>query len=442
MAAERRIAVDTDGFEIAMEKQRTLARTAQKKLAIEIANNSTDATEFVGYDIGNIENIPAMVTDAISDGEKTFLVFDKTPFYAECGGQIGDRGTVRIGTNIFNVVDVQRDKNSCYLHEIKESVDVSLTGQMALLSVDKNIRRNTARNHSATHLLNAALRQIFGNHVKQAGSCVDDRRLRFDFSAFAAPTERELEAIEKLVEEKILAGINSNIFEVSADNVPDGCVANFGEKYGKIVRVVKFGDFSMELCGGCHVANTSEIACFKIISCSAIASSIRRIEAVYGEAAIDLFRSNCDIIARQCKSLSCKPSEIVERMNALTAHCAELERAAKITRKAAMQDIATEIVKSGNELENGLVCLERNVDGLSPEELRTLALDVLHRMGNAVVTLTTRSNGRCFVVTCCSKPAVAAGYDAGDIVKKIAAKHGGSGGGRPELAMGGYAISE
>ncbi|MDR1402049.1 MAG: alanine--tRNA ligase [Puniceicoccales bacterium] len=441
MATERGIAVDINGFEIAMGKQRTLARAAQKKSVIEIANDSASATEFVGYDIENIENISAQIVDVVSSERRTFLIFSKTPFFAECGGQVGDRGTVRIGENIFSVVDVQKDKNGCHLHEIKNLTGEKLAGQTAILSVDRNVRRNVARNHSATHLLDAALRKVFGNHVKQAGSHVDDRRLRFDFSALTAPTEQELEEVEKLVTEKILACISSDIFEVSADNIPQGCVANFGEKYGKIVRVVKFGDFSMELCGGCHVANTSEITCFKIVSCSAIASNTRRIEAISGEAAMDLFRVNCGIVARQCKDLSCKPAEITERMSAMISRCRDLEMAAKAARKTVIQRMAAEIAQTANKLESEPIFLEKNINAVDSEELRSLALDVLGRLGNAVVTLTTEGNGKCFVVACCSQLAVAAGHSAGNIVRGITSKHGGSGGGRPELAMGSYAIS-
>ncbi|MDR1414116.1 MAG: alanine--tRNA ligase [Puniceicoccales bacterium] len=440
MAAEHGVEIDTNGFEISMEKQRALARAAQKKSTIEIANTSVDATKFIGYDVRATTGIYAAIVDIISSEGKTFLIFDRTPFYGECGGQIGDKGVVRLGGNVFNIIDVQIDSNGCYLHEIKESVDGDSLGRMTTLSVNKKIRRNTSRNHSATHLLNAALRQIFGNHVKQAGSQVDDRRLRFDFSTSRAPTEKELEEVESLVTEKILECIDSDIFEVTADNIPKGCLANFGEKYGEIVRVVKFGNFSMELCGGCHVFNTSEIECFKIISCSAIASNTRRIEAISGEAAIDMFRTNCSIISSQCKIFSCKPSEINEKINATVVRCKELEKAAKAARQTVIRNIAAEIAEIDARSGDELICLEKNVDGLDAEELRTLALDVLGRLGNAVVTLTTKNNGRYFAIACCSKTAVASGYNAADIIRKTTTKHGGSGGGRPELAMGSYVV--
>jgi alanyl-tRNA synthetase len=440
MAAERGIAVDTDGFEVSMERQRSLARSSQKKTAIGLADPSVRKTEFVGYDIERIENVPACAVDMLSDGKKTFLIFDKTPFYAESGGQVGDRGTVRIGGDVFRVTDVQKDKNGRFLHEVDCEFAPDVVGKDAILSVDRVARHNSARNHSATHLLHFALQRVLGNHVKQAGSYLDDRRLRFDFNAFSAPTERELEAMERIVMEKILDCVPSNIFESDMDKIPEGCIANFGEKYGAVVRVVEFGEFSKVLCGGCHVGNTSEIACFKIVSSSSVAAGVRRIEAVTGGVAFDLFMENCSIIEKQCGNLSCQPSEICEKIDALVARCKELEKSAKAARHATLRSMAAEIASSAAAPDGGIVRVEKTVEGLQPEELRTLAVDVLSAVGEGVVTLTASNGKKYSTVACCSKAAVAAGYHAGNIVREIASSHGGSGGGRPELAMGGYML--
>jgi alanyl-tRNA synthetase len=442
MAAEHGISVDVEGFKCAMEKQRTLARSAQKKSVIEVANNATPQTEFVGYDIGNIENIQATTLDIIGRAGKIFLIFDRTPFYAECGGQVGDRGTAQIGPHIFHVVDVQRDNNGCYLHEIREQIDALSPHQEAILSVDKSFRRNVSRNHSATHILHFALRQILGNHIKQAGSYVDNRRLRFDFNVLAAPTEQELEEVEKLVEEKILGCENSKIFETSKDHIPFGCIANFGEKYGEIVRVVEFGDFSRELCGGCHVNNTSEIVCFKIISTSAISAGIRRIEAVTGQGAFDIFRTNGAIIEQQCKIFACQPPELLDRVDAFINRCRELEKSAKVARQMFLQNMASEVVRSSSPSEEQMIHIEKEVGDLPPDELRALALDILHRIGDGVVILTSCTQGKCSVVACCSEAAIEAGFNANDIVKKLTSKHKGSGGGRAAFAMGGYNKSQ
>jgi alanyl-tRNA synthetase len=438
MAAERGISVDVKGFECEMEKQRTLARLAKKKSIIEVSNDTTPQTEFVGYDIDNIEDIRAVILDIANGAEKTFLIFDKTPFYAECGGQVGDQGIVQIGSKIFHVIDVQKNKNGCYVHKIQERIDGISLHQKATLSVNRSFRRNVTRNHSATHLLHFALRQVLGNYIKQAGSYVDDKRLRFDFNVIATPMKQELEKIEKIVEEKILECANSNIFETHKDHVPPDCIANFGEKYGEIVRVVKFGDFSQELCGGCHVNNTSEIACFKIVSTSAIAAGIRRIEAITGQAAFDFSRTNSAIIDQQCKVFSCQPSELLDKTNIYINRCKELEKAAKVTRQTFLQNMASELAQSSSSPKGKITCIERNINDLQSDELRMLALDILNKIKDGVVTLTSYTKDRCFVVACCSKTAIAAGFDANRIVKELTSKNGGSGGGRSEFAMGGY----
>ncbi|MDR3144589.1 MAG: alanine--tRNA ligase [Puniceicoccales bacterium] len=438
MAADRGIPVDVDGFEANMERQRSMARAAQKKSTVEISDRSLPPTEFVGYSIDAIENVTAQLINVAEDGDSLLLIFDRTPFYAECGGQVADRGTAHIGGVTFHITDVQKDKNGCHVHRAKKTTATAKIGQSALLTVNKNIRRNTARNHSATHILQFALRKVLGNHVKQAGSYVDDKRLRFDFNALSAPTDSEIERIENLVREKILNCEESSICEVPMGAIPDGCLANFGEKYGEIVRVVALGDFSKELCGGCHVKNTAEIACFRIVSSSAIASGIRRMEALTGEAAFDLFRSNCAIVDKQCRDFSCQPCDVVGRVEQLLVRCRELEKFARAARQTELKSIAADIAASGMRSEDGLVHVEKNVQSLDGEDLRTLALNVLNAIGEGTVILSARLGEKITVAVCCSKAAISFGHHAGNIVKKIAAAHGGSGGGRPEFAMGGY----
>jgi alanyl-tRNA synthetase len=439
MAGEIGMTVDIGGFEVSMESQRSRARGAQRKSIVEISKNCTPETEFVGYDVDNIEDVAATVIEVVNGPEKTFLILDRTPFYAECGGQVSDVGTIRIGEKTFSVVGVQKSKGGSYLHELGEPVASEIVGMGAVLSVDKATRRSITRNHSATHILHFALRKILGNHVKQAGSFVDGRRLRFDFNAISAPTDAELESVEKLVEEKILDCATSNIFQVSFGDIPEGCIANFGEKYGDVVRVVELGDFSMELCAGCHVENTSEIACFKVVSSSAIAAGVRRIEAVTGQAAFDLLRMNCTIVERQCEDLCCRPDEILARMKAMVARVGELEKTAKAMRRATLHSIATEIAETGRK-ENGLVRVEKHASGLAADELRIVALGTLDRVGEGIVILTTDCSDKRLIVACCSKSAVTAGHDAAAIVKEFTTRHGGSGGGRREFASGGYAL--
>jgi alanyl-tRNA synthetase len=258
MASERNMTVNVDKFDVCMDNQRAMARCSQKKSVIEISDVSSQKTNFVGYDLKNIGSFKSTLTSVIRHDDRCFLTFSETVFYAECGGQVGDHGTVKVGDKIFKIVDVQKDKNGCYLHEVDGDVDEKMIGEHVVLSVDKNFRRNVSRNHSATHILQYALRSVLGTQVKQAGSYVDDKRLRFDFNAISAPTVEELNEIETIVLKKILECEKANVYETTIENIPDGCLANFGEKYGDIVRVVEIGDFSKELCGGCHVENTSE----------------------------------------------------------------------------------------------------------------------------------------------------------------------------------------
>ncbi|MDR2432414.1 MAG: hypothetical protein LBD34_01535, partial [Puniceicoccales bacterium] len=230
---------------------------------------------------------------------------------------------------------------------------------------------------------------------------------------------------------------NSKIFKTSKDCIPPGCIANFGEKYGEVVRVVEFGDFSRELCGGCHVNNPSEIACFKIISTSAIAAGIRRIEAVRGKAVLDFFRTNGAIIGQQCKVFSCQPSELLNKVDALVNHCKGLEKSAKMARQMFLQNMALEMGQSSSPSEGQMIHIEKEVDDLQPDELRALALDILHRIEEGVVILTSCTQGKYSVVACCSQAAIAAGLNANDIVKELTFKHEGFGGGRAAFAMGG-----
>ena len=439
MASERNMTVNVDKFDVCMDNQRTMARCSQKKSVIEISDVSSQKTNFVGYDLKNIESFKSTLTSVIKHNGKCFLIFSETVFYAECGGQVGDHGTVKVGDKIFKIVDVQKDKNGCYLHEVDGDIDEKMIGEYVVLSVDKNFRRNVSRNHSATHILQYALRSVLGTQVKQAGSYVDDKRLRFDFNAISAPTVEELNEIETIVLTKILECEKANVYETPIENIPDGCLANFGEKYGNVVRVVEIGNFSKELCGGCHVENTSEIAYFKIVSCSSVAAGIRRIEAVTGEAAFALARKNYEIISNQCKLLNCSDDELQNKVAYLIDHCKDLEKKAKSAHQIELTNIASKISK---EIQTGTpeIYVEKFLSNMSPEDLRTIAMKVIKEISDGTVVLSSENDGKCSIVACCSESAIKIGKHAGNIVKEIAQKHNGSGGGKPEFAMGGYAV--
>lgn len=439
LSAERNIQIDLPGFERAMESQRTKARNAQKKSLIEVNNGNTTPTTFVGYDINHIENVPATMLSIIHNEKKLFVICDKTPFYAESGGQIGDIGTINIDGKIFEITDVKKDNNGCFLHEIDNNDILCDAPTHVTLSVNKQHRMNVTRNHSATHLLQCALRNIIGQHIKQAGSLVTAEQLRFDFNAFSAPTQSELLAVERWVEQQILSCQNSSIYETSRDNIPEECLANFGEKYGDIVRVVELGQNSKELCCGCHVNNTSEIASFKIISSSAVAAGIRRIEAITGQAAYEYARSNNTSVEQICNLLSCNHDNLVEQTRSVVEKNKSMERTIKEIRQSRICGISNDIVKSYQPATPNTY-IEQTINDVTPDELRILACDIINNIHDGTVILSTQNDKKCHVVVCCSESAIANGRHAGNIVKEITSKHGGSGGGKPSFAMGGYSL--
>lgn len=439
LAEEQGLRIDYDGFEHCMENQRSLARRAQKKSAIELSNSDVAATVFKGYDIDHIQQVEATVKEMIEEKGKSFLIVDQTPFYAECGGEVGDIGQVVINGKSYAITDVQKNKNGTYWHAIDLKGDKIEVGSKVELSVDRRYRLNIMRNHSATHILQYALRKVLGDHVKQAGSYVDAQRLRFDFNTFTAPTPDQLNEVERIVAEKILEALPSSIFEVAREEVPEGCIANFGEKYGDVVRVVKLGDFSTELCGGCHVRNTSEIEVFKIKSCSAVASGIRRIEAVTGEEAIHLFYEQSEKLHQAEQLLNCAYNELEEKIATLMARTQEQEKKLKAIRNAELEKLAQSLVETSVRKEDGQTVVEGHLKDYLPDELKQVANMVLSQT-QGVVVLFSEKDGRCHVIVCCSKLAVNNGYHAGKMLKEIVTSHGGAGGGRPEFAMGGYAL--
>ncbi|MDR1789585.1 MAG: alanine--tRNA ligase, partial [Opitutaceae bacterium] len=293
LAAEHALAVDTDGFTAEMEKQRARARAAQKKEIIEVASGTPGQaaapTAFTGYDPANLTGADARLVDVVSTGNDTFLVFDRTPFYAEMGGQLGDTGNVTIGDATLEIVDTVKDKAGRHLHKLSgKSADKLPPGNCdaaATLNVNIARRRAIERHHTATHLLHWALRRLVGTHIHQAGSLNAPDRLRFDFAHFEAVPRETLREIEKIVNARILENAKVQSYETDFDKKPEGTLAFFGEKYGSRVRVVDIGGYSRELCGGTHVAATGELGLFKIVSEGAVAAGTRRIEAVAGDAA-------------------------------------------------------------------------------------------------------------------------------------------------------------
>ncbi len=448
LARERGLTVDTEGFEKCMDEQRRRARAAQKKEVIRVAGarGDTPPTEFVGFDDRNLEAVTVRTLELRTGEDGSFwALFDRTPFYAEMGGQVGDTGLAQGPRHDFRVVDTRKDDHGHILHRL-DSVDPgdapeppeALPSDLeARLFVDLARRRAIQRHHSATHLLNWALRSTLGPHVRQAGSYVGPDRLRFDFSHFENVSKQQLHEIERMVNGRVLENAPVEWYEIPYDEKPDDVVAVFGEKYGDVVRVVDIGGYSKELCGGTHVRATGEIGLVKIISESGIAAGTRRIEAACGEAAFELAGRTFDRLAALAEALKCPVAEVEEKLESLAHQRKELEKELKRMRQKASAGQADELLASAGELEGGLKLVKAVVDAPDPNELRGMATGLGKKIGEGVVLLAAAFGDKVSICATASPGAIAAGYKAGDIIRDLTAKLGGKGGGKPDFAMGG-----
>jgi alanyl-tRNA synthetase len=443
LAAGRDLDVDTAGFEQAMDKQRARARAAQKKSVITVADRSDagDApapTAFVGHDATEAE---ANLVDIVRDGAAVWLVFDRSPFYAEMGGQAGDSGSVTIGGLTLAIEDTVKDKAGRHLHRLASAAAAPAAALApgaapATLAVDRDRRLAITRHHSAVHLLHWALRRELGPHVRQAGTSKTPDRARLDFSHFEQVRPAQLRAIERLVNERVIANAPVTAYETEFDKKPADTLAFFGEKYGRIVRVVDIGGFSRELCAGTHVRATGEIGPIRIVSESAIAAGTRRIEIVAGLAALDLQERHATALAEAGGRLSAGPQDLVEKLDALLARKAELERACKAQRQRAEAGMADELAARATA-RAGLKFVHACVADAEADALRTLGAQILGKIGDGVVVLGARHGDKAMLVALASPAAITAGHKAGDIIRSLTAALGGKGGGKPDFAMGG-----
>ena len=441
LATERGLTVDTAGFEAEMEKQRERGRASQKKEIIVAATEgeSTDAkpSVFLGY---MQLTALAKLIEVVKSGKDTFLVFDQTPFYGEMGGQAGDAGTALVDGKLVHLTDTVKDKSGRHLHKISPEGGVDVwpwkIGTPAELAVDAVRRRAISRHHSATHLLHWALRKVLGTHVRQAGTHKTPERLRFDFSHFEAVTHAQMLEIERLVNERVIDNAKVDTYETEFDQKPEGPLAFFGEKYGKVVRVVDIGGFSRELCGGTHVATAGEIGLVKVVAESAIAAGTRRIEAVAGQAAIDFIATREAALAAVSAHLSAGPTDVATKLESLLAQHKEMERKLKAFEQKAAAGLADDLAAKA-VVRDGLKFVSAVVSADAPEALRTLGAQVLAKLGEGVVTLGASFGDKATVVAFCSPAANLAGLQAGKLVQELSAKLGGKGGGKPDFAMGG-----
>ena len=449
MAAEAGMTVDEDAFKALMTEQKERAREARKALGdlgwagVEFGKDMP-ATEFMGYDHDTVEGAKVLAivvegeqAEEIVSGMDAMVVLDKTPFYAEMGGQVADHGVLTAEGVVFTVSDVQKNKGGKFMHYGKLAEGSLSVGDTVTAAIDTERRAAIRRAHSATHLLDAALTKVLGDHVHQAGSLVEPDRLRFDFTHFEAITPDELNRVEDMVNDAILEGMDITTEELPiAEAKARGAVATFGEKYGQTVRVVTMGDFSMELCGGTHLDNTAKAGPFRIKSESSVASGVRRIEATTGKTTLEEMRHSRGMLTRAAQFFKSAPETLVERLEQQAAEMKTLRQALEKFKSEASMGEAKQILASAKTVD-GLHIITGTRQGVDAAALRVMG-DFLRDKDPAVVGVLASVQGeKVTFLAVCGKEAVARGVKAGDLVKAVSAICGGKGGGKPDSAMGG-----
>lgn len=451
MAQEEGLKVDEAGFARAMEEQKQKARDNQNfsaKLSVENAGlyESLDASvvsEFVGYDTLTAESsIAAMNSgsewkDALSEGEEGTVITFKTPFYATMGGQKGDFGVISTDKGTFEVQDTIKLPGGRIGHIGKVVSGTISQGDKAELSVSELNRGNTCRNHTATHLLQEALREVLGDHVEQSGSYQDGERTRFDFSHGQAMTAEEIRRVEEIVNDKIAEDLPVETRVMSLEEAKKtGAMALFGEKYGDVVRVVMIGDFSKELCGGTHVGHTGEIASFKILSESGVAAGIRRIEAITGRNVMAYYQDMEEKLNDTARVLKTSPASLLERAQHLMAELKALQSENESLKSKAAKEALGDVMNQVVEVK-GVKLLAARVSGVDMNGLRDLGDQLKAKLGEGVIVLISDLDGKVNMVAMATEGAMSKGAHAGNLIKGIAALVGGGGGGRPNMAQAG-----
>ncbi len=446
--AESGFTVDEDAFSKLMDEQRERARSARGDMEGEawkedIFASIDAATVFDGYEHNTLEaEILGIGKDGeraenVTSGDEAVLVLDRTPFYAESGGQVGDTGVIKTDSAVVKVLDTKK-RNGKFLHFCKVESGSVKVGDKVTCEIDAERREAIRRNHSAAHLLQSALRKTLGNHIAQAGSYVDENRMRFDFSHFAAMTDAEIAEVEKSVNDMILTDAEVICSEKSLDEAKKmGATALFSEKYGNTVRVVKMGDFSLELCGGTHASSTGRLGLFKIVSETGVAAGVRRIEGVTGFGVLNLIDEKNSLIKRTAAALKIKDeNEIDSKAEALMADNKEHEKALIVFRDRLAALRTKNMMTSVRHLGKVNV-LTAQLDGMGINELKALADNAKAQMTDGVVVLASNKNGKITFIAMASKSAVKNGVHCGNIIREVTSICGGRGGGKPDMAQGG-----
>ena len=449
MAAEEGMTVDEEAFQSLMTQQKERAREARKALGdlgwagVEFGKDMP-ATEFMGYDRDTVNGAKVLgivaegeLVDEIVSGMEAILVLDKTPFYAEMGGQVADHGVITGDGMEFVVSDVQKNKGGKFMHYGKLLSGSVAVGDSVTASIDTDRRAAIRRAHSATHLLDAALVKVLGDHVHQAGSLVEPDRLRFDFTHFEGITPQQLDEVEDLVNDAILSGLPVITEELPiAEAKARGAVATFGEKYGQTVRVVTMGDFSMELCGGTHLDNTAKVGLFRIKSEGSVASGVRRIEAITGKQTLAEIRRNQERIVRVAQMLKTTQAELESKLEAQIGELKDIKAKLEKFKEEASLGEARSFLTAAKTV-GSLKVITAQRDGMDPNTMRKLGDFLRDKEPGVVGVLASVHDGKVTLLAVCGKDAVAKGVKAGDIIKAIAPICGGKGGGKPDSAMGG-----
>jgi len=448
MAADEGLTVDEDAFRQLMQEQKERAREARKALGdlgwagVEFGKE-VPSTEFVGYDHDSCEaTVVALVCEdelcgQIEAGSDGIVVLDKTPFYAEMGGQVADHGVISAKGFTFTVTDVQKNKGGKFMHYGHVAEGVVQVGDTVEASIDTQRRKAICRAHSTTHLLDAALKKVLGDHVHQAGSLVEPDRLRFDFTHFEAITPEQLSQVEWMVNDAILEG-----YPVVTEVLPieeakkKGAVAMFGEKYGETVRVVEMGDFSVEFCGGTHLDNTAKAGPFRIKSESSVASGVRRMEATTGRLSLESMEKSHGVLSKAAQFFKAAPSELLERLEQQAGEMKQLRQALEKFKSEASLGEAKQFLAAAKTVK-GLHVLTATREGLDANALRKMGDFLRDKDPSVVGVLASISGEKITFLTVCGREAVAKGVKAGDLVKLVSGICGGKGGGKPDSAMGG-----
>ena len=437
VAKDKGLTVDVNGFEYEMEQQRERGRRTRFVEVISLTEKNSDeaATEFTGFDLSKEQPL-TQVQDIHIDKKGTYVILPRTPFYAEMGGQIGDRGTLEIAGRTYTVTDTIRDSSGRHLHKIKEPPAQLQPGQPVVAHVNKSLRKAIEAHHTATHLLNWALRETLGTHVRQAGSLVEGQKLRFDFNHYEAVSRETLQELEARINEKILKNDPVKTFITKFSEKPEDAVATFGEKYGDEVRIVDIGGYSKELCGGCHSWTTSQLGLFKINTESSIASGTRRIEALTAEAAHQAALGAFQQLQSLATNLQCAPEQAEAQVAKLQEDLKSLQTTIQQENKRKLQAFVAD-QKDNVILYESLRSMVLFLPDTNPKDIQQVSKMAIGQNELDFLIVGGTNDGKIYLNTNCSPQAVEKGYHAGNITKNLLAKLDAKGGGKPDFASGG-----